>query len=208
MLVRSAHSLWPTFAAIASAAFQAQEDCALRENLSELGREGERIMLRTTNGVNTHRGAIWTVGLLCAGAAMIAEEKRSVGAICAKAARIARLRDPFIMLSRSHGQRAFDTYGTRGARGEAEDGFPHVLHAGLPMLKQSMAQGLSGDHARLNALVALMADLDDTCILHRGGLPALTAAKCSAKKILDCAGVSTNEGALRHCRSLIPHCCA
>jgi len=46
MVVRSAHSLWPTFAAIASAAFQAREDRALRETLSELGRAGERVMLQ------------------------------------------------------------------------------------------------------------------------------------------------------------------
>lgn len=194
MLVRSAHSLWPTFAAIASAAFQAQEDCELRKKLSELGREGERVMLETTNGVNTHRGAIWTLGLLCAGVAMIAEGKRSSGAICAEAARIGRLPDSFNTPAKSHGQRAFETYGAPGARGEAEDGFPHVQYTGFPMLRRSMAQGLSGEHASLNALVAIMADLDDTCILHRGGPAALTAAKRGAKRILDCGGVSTREG--------------
>jgi triphosphoribosyl-dephospho-CoA synthase len=194
MLVRSAHSLRSTFAGIASAAFQTQEDRALRETLSKLGRDGERVMLQTTNGVNTHRGSIWTLGLLCAGAAMITEGERSARAVCAKAARVARLKDSFRLPGQSHGQRALSDYGARGARGEAEDEFPHLLHIGLPMLRRSISHGLSTEHARLNALIAIMAVLDDTCLLHRGGLPVLTAAKCGARKILDCGGASTREG--------------
>jgi triphosphoribosyl-dephospho-CoA synthase len=194
MLIRSAHALRPTFAAIASRASQADEEWVLRENLSALGREGERVMMQTTNGVNTHRGSIWTLGLLCAGSALPSEEIRSVGAICAKASRIARLSDSFVVAGQSHGQRALDEYGARGARGEAEDGFPHVLDVGLPMLQQSVSQGLSPQHARLNALTAIMAQLDDTCLLHRGGSAALNVAKRGARKILDCGGTSTHLG--------------
>jgi triphosphoribosyl-dephospho-CoA synthase len=194
MLIRSADSLRPAFAAIARAAFQTRENCALRQTLSELGRDGERVMLQTTNGVNTHRGSIWTLGLLCAGAAMISETERSVEMICSKAALIARLRDSFTLAGQTHGQRALREYGARGARGEAEDGFPHLLRVGLPMLKRSIAQGLSTEHARLNVLIAIMAVLDDTCLLHRGGLLALTAAKRGARKILDCGGASANNG--------------
>ena len=194
MLVRSAHSLRPTFAAIAARAFQMEENRDLREDLSELGRNGECVMLQTTNGVNTHRGAIWTLGLRCAGATVIAEENPSAAAICAKASRIACLPDSFTSLAQSHGQRAFREYGARGAREEAEEGFQHVLNAGLPMLRQSISEGLSTVHARLNALTAIMADLDDTCVLHRGGPAALRAAKRGARNILDCGGVSKRDG--------------
>jgi triphosphoribosyl-dephospho-CoA synthase len=194
LLIRSAHSLRPAFTAIASAAFQASETCALRQTLSQLGREGERVMLQTTGGVNTHRGSIWTLGLLCVGAAMISERERSVEKICLQASRIARLRDLFKSPEQSHGQRAFREYRARGARGEAEDGFPHLLHIGLPMLRRSISQGLSAEGARLNALVAIMATLDDTCLLHRGGMLALTAAKCGAQKILQCGGTFTQSG--------------
>jgi triphosphoribosyl-dephospho-CoA synthase len=194
MLHRSAYSLLVTFTAIASRAFGAKESISLRESLSELGRDGERTMLGITGGVNTHRGAIWTLGLLCAGAAMLAGKEQSAEKICAKAAAIARLRDSYTSNIQTHGQQAHCQYGVLGARGEAEGGFRHIVEIGLPMLKKSRLQGLAEEHARLNALVALIAELNDTCLLHRGGLTALTLAKRSAMRILDLGGVATDEG--------------
>jgi triphosphoribosyl-dephospho-CoA synthase len=193
MLRRSAISLWPTFAAIADEAWQATESIYLREKLSELGREGELDMLRATGGVNTHRGAIWTLGLLCAGAAMLPDRK-CVGNICAQASRIARLPDSYTSRIKSYGQEACQRFGVSGARGEAESGFPHIIEIGLPMLRSSRSKGLAEKFARLNALVAIMADLDDTCLLHRGELNALSLAKAGAKTILQLGGTSTADG--------------
>ncbi|WP_205895277.1 triphosphoribosyl-dephospho-CoA synthase, partial [Metapseudomonas otitidis] len=63
----SALSLWPCFRQMAEAALQHREVGApLREALGRIGREGEAAMLATTGGVNTHRGAIWALGLLVA----------------------------------------------------------------------------------------------------------------------------------------------
>jgi triphosphoribosyl-dephospho-CoA synthase len=194
MLHRSAYSLLATFTAIASRAFGAQESISLRESLSELGRDGERTMLRITGGVNTHRGAIWTLGLLCAGAAMLAGKEQTAEKICAKAARIARLPDSYTSNIQTHGQQAHCQYGVLGARGEAEGGFRHIVEIALPMLKKSRLQGLAEEPARLNALVAIIAELNDTCLLHRGGLAALTLAKRGAMRILDLGGVATDEG--------------
>jgi triphosphoribosyl-dephospho-CoA synthase len=193
MLQRSAISLWPTFTAIAGEAWQATESIYLREKLSELGREGELGMLRATDGVNTHRGAIWTLGLLCAGAAMLPDGK-SAENICARASRIARLPGSYSSRVKSHGQEACQRFGVSGARGEAESGFRHIIEIGLPMLRSSRLKGLAEKFARLNALVAIMKDLDDTCLLHRGGLTALSLAKAGAKTILQLGGTSTADG--------------
>src|SRR5882724_4273684 len=194
MLHRSAYSLLATFTAIATRAFGAKENISLRESLSQLGRDGERTMLRITGGVNTHRGAIWTLGLLCAGAAMLAGKEQTAEKICAKAARIARLPDSYTSNIQTHRQQAHCQYGVLGARGEAEGGFRHIVEIGLPMLKKLRLQGLAEEHARLNALVAIIAELNDTCLLHRGGLTALTLAKRGARRILDLGGVATDEG--------------
>lgn len=194
MLHRSARSLWGTFAGIAEEAWQAGESISLRERLAWLGRDGERNMLRTTRGVNTHRGAIWTLGLLCTGAAMLWGKRDSVENICEQASRIARLPDSYTSRIKSHGEKACQEFGVRGARGEAESGFRHIIEIGLPMLRRSRSQGLTEEFARLNALVAIMADLDDTCLLHRGGLTAIALAKAGAKAILQLGGASTPDG--------------
>jgi len=194
MLHRSAYSLHATFTAIASRAFEAEESVSLREGLSEIGRRGEQIMLQVTGDVNTHRGAIWTLGLLCAGAAMLGGKEQSAEKISAQAARIARLPDSYTSDIQTHGQQAHCKYGVRGAREEAEGGFRHIVEIGLPMLRSSRRQQVAEEHARLNALVAIIAELDDTCLLHRGGLTALTLAKRGGRRILDLGGVATNEG--------------
>ncbi|NWD92350.1 triphosphoribosyl-dephospho-CoA synthase, partial [Pseudomonas sp. K5002] len=67
----SALSLWPAFKEMAEAAVEFGEvGLPLREALGRIGREGEQAMLVTTSGVNTHRGAIWALGLLVAAAAL------------------------------------------------------------------------------------------------------------------------------------------
>ena len=194
MLHRSAYSLHATFTAIASRAFEAKESVSLREDLSEIGRRGERTMLETTDNVNTHRGAIWTLGLLCAGAAMLGGTEQCAGKISAQAARVARLPDAYTSNIKTHGQQACRKYGVRGAREEAEGEFRHIVAIGLPMLRKSRRQGVGEERARLNALVAIIAELDDTCLLHRAGLIALTLAKRGAKRILAAGGVATDEG--------------
>ena len=64
LMERSARSLTPTFQALAQQSWQRPADIALRQTVGRLGREGERQMMAATDGVNTHRGAIWALGLL------------------------------------------------------------------------------------------------------------------------------------------------
>ena len=70
IMLRSARALQPTFLALARASSNARPSQRLREQLARIGREGEVAMMRATGGSNAHRGAIWIVGLMLAGAAM------------------------------------------------------------------------------------------------------------------------------------------
>lgn len=74
---RSARSLQPTFHALAQQSWQRPADIALRETVGRLGREGEAQMMMATGGVNTHRGAIWALGLLVSAVAMLGGEGQS-----------------------------------------------------------------------------------------------------------------------------------
>jgi triphosphoribosyl-dephospho-CoA synthase len=193
-MLRSAHSLRPTFLALARAAVGQKPSQRLREQLARIGREGEVTMLRATNGSNAHRGAIWIVGLLCAAAAMtsLAEPLE----LCTQAAAVARFEDRFAPApsSLSNGARVVQRFGVAGARGQAAEGFPHVLEAGLPALHRSRASGATVDEARLDALLAIIATLDDTCVLHRGGRVALEAAQTGARDALQAGGAARPQG--------------
>lgn len=74
LMERSARSLQPTFHALAQQSWRRPADIALRETIGRLGREGEAQMMQATSGVNTHRGAIWALGLLVSATAMLGEK--------------------------------------------------------------------------------------------------------------------------------------
>jgi triphosphoribosyl-dephospho-CoA synthase len=194
IMLRSARALQPTFLALARASANAQPSQRLREQLARIGREGEIAMMRATLGSNAHRGAIWIVGLLVSGAAM--SPFGDLETVCSQAAAISRFEDRFAPSAavQTHGARVIQRFHVAGARGQAAEGFPHVLEVGLPALRASRARGASENAARLDALLAIIATLDDTCLLHRGGHVALEAAQSGAREALQCGGASGPEG--------------
>lgn len=188
----SALALWPAFKEMAEAALEIGEvGVPLREAIGRIGREGEQAMLVTTNGVNTHRGAIWALGLLVTAAAL---QPKSV-ALCA--ARLALLDDRYAPTPLSHGAQVAQRYGARGAREEAQLGFPSVLQRGLPQLHKSRANGHGEQNARLDALLAIMTELADTCVLYRAGEPGLQAMQAGAQAVLDAGGSASLSGRRR-----------
>ncbi|ETF05020.1 triphosphoribosyl-dephospho-CoA synthase [Pseudomonas moraviensis] len=188
----SALALWPAFKEMAEAALELGEvGVPLREAIGRIGREGEQAMLVTTNGVNTHRGAIWALGLLVTAAAL---QPKSI-ALCA--ARLALLDDRYAPTPLSHGAQVAQRYGARGAREEAQLGFPSVLQRGLPQLHKSRANGHGEQNARLDALLAIMTELADTCVLYRAGEPGLQAMQAGAQAVLDAGGSASLSGRRR-----------
>lgn len=188
----SALALWPAFKEMAETAQTIGEvGLPLREAIGRIGREGEQAMLATTNGVNTHRGAIWALGLLVTAAAL---QPKSI-ALCA--ARLALLDDRYAPTPLSHGAQVAQRYGARGAREEAQLGFPSVLQRGLPQLHKSRANGHGEQNARLDALLAIMTELADTCVLYRAGEPGLHAMQAGAQAVLDAGGSASLSGRRR-----------
>ncbi|WP_130927554.1 triphosphoribosyl-dephospho-CoA synthase [Pseudomonas sp. Sample_14] len=189
----SALALWPAFKEMAEAAQTIGEvGLPLREAIGRIGREGEQAMLATTNGVNTHRGAIWALGLLVTAAVL---QPKSTVALCA--ARLALLDDRYAPKPLSHGAQVAHRYGARGAREEAQLGFPSVLQRGLPQLHKSRANGHGEQNARLDALLAIMTELADTCVLYRAGEPGLHAMQAGAQAVLDAGGSASLSGRRR-----------
>ncbi|MDE1167121.1 MAG: triphosphoribosyl-dephospho-CoA synthase [Pseudomonas sp.] len=193
----SALSLWPAFRAMAESAHgRGVIDLPLREALGQHGRDGEADMLRTTAGVNTHRGAIWALGLLVAAAALDPDDL-AAESVTRRAARLAALPDCFATHTRSHGVEVAQRYGARGAREEAQLGFPAVMNKGLPQLRASRKAGAGEQNARLDALLAIMSTLVDTCVLYRAGPAGLEAMRRGADAVLAAGGSASLAGRRR-----------
>jgi triphosphoribosyl-dephospho-CoA synthase len=193
----SALSLWPAFKEMAQAASEFGEvGLPLREAIGRIGREGEQAMLATTAGVNTHRGAIWALGLLVTACAL-EPESSAAGPIALRAARLALIDDRYAPRPLSHGAQVAQRYGARGAREEAQLGFPSVLQRALPQLKRSRALGHGEQNARLDALLAIMTNLADTCVLYRAGEHGLQTMQLGAQAVLDAGGSASLAGRRR-----------
>ncbi|HAT1680525.1 TPA: triphosphoribosyl-dephospho-CoA synthase [Klebsiella oxytoca] len=179
----SAHSLAPTFQALAQQSWLRPVDIALRETVGRLGREGERQMMIATRGVNTHRGAIWALGLLVSAAAMHGGNA-SHTAVTYTASILARLPDRAAPKIFSKGLKACHQWKVPGAREEAQTGFPHVMTLAIPQLWHSRQHGASESEAQIDALMAIMTSLSDTCVLSRAGMDGLKVMQRGAREVL------------------------
>lgn len=188
MLHRSAASLAPFFTAIAAAA----ADGANMDRLRAIGIAAEAEMFAATSGVNTHRGAIFGLGLLCAAAALRDRNGAALGATARGRFSSAIAAGPVML--HSHGTKAGRAYGARGARGEAIDGFPSVYDIGAPALIEGLRLAPHDpEAARVHAIFALIAVVIDTNILHRGGAEGLAFAQARAREFLKQGGVAAPD---------------
>lgn len=186
LMCRSADSLLQPFASLAAAGRAAG---SFEQTLMPLGIEAERGMLSVTGGVNTHRGAIFSVGLLVAAIA----RAQTVSASPSSAAVRAALRETWGDALDSHAERDHEAShggvvrrrtGRDGARREAARGFPAVFETGLPVYHQAREGGLDDNAAGIQTLFALMSSIDDTTVLYRGGLEAHSFVRRSAADFL------------------------
>lgn len=167
--------------------------------LQRSGIEAERRMLAATGGINTHRGAIFMLGLLCAaaGACLAAGTALEPSAIrqALQTHWGAALHQRAQVPSRLPGGMAARRFGLRSASQEAAEGFPVLFEVTVPALQRALDQGLSTAQARLDALFHTLAVLDDSNLAHRGGLEGLRLAQSMAREFL-AAGGAQAPGAL------------
>jgi triphosphoribosyl-dephospho-CoA synthase len=196
ILQASAETLRPFFAELA----RAGRDGADMGRLTAIGLRAERAMLAVTGGVNTHRGAIFGLGLLCAAAGTVAE-------LSSQGVAVAPVRLGDIVMRRwapeigrgpiplfSHGAEALRRYGVGGARAEAAGGFRSVYEVGWPALRQGrLLQPDDADAPPVQACFALIAVVCDTNLLHRGGADGMRFASEAAASFLSQGGVGSPD---------------
>ncbi|QCB43313.1 triphosphoribosyl-dephospho-CoA synthase MdcB [Sphingomonas sp. PAMC26645] len=189
ILVRSADTLAPFFVELAAAGAAG----AAMPRLQAIGIAAEREMLAATGGVNTHRGAIFGMGLLAAAAGFRAGygAPGSLGEIVAQ--RWGAAIGAMAPAERSNGRLAAQTHGIGGARAEAAAGFPSVYRVALPALDEGGTLAGDAEPARVQACMALIAAVDDTNLFHRGGADGARAARIAATGFIERGGVGQRD---------------
>jgi triphosphoribosyl-dephospho-CoA synthase len=198
LMRQSAAAIAPYFEAMGDSAQSMPFDRGLRTEVAAIGRAAESAMLQVTNGSNAHKGAIWILGLLVTAASRGID--LNPAAIAQDAAFLARLPDRAQPQLLSHGEMVRARYGATGARGEAFAGFPHVLHVGLPTLRAERNRARTETNSRLWALLNIMARLEDTCVLYRGGAEGLAIVQKGALDALLAGGPGSVAGELEMLR--------
>jgi triphosphoribosyl-dephospho-CoA synthetase len=207
-LVRSASAIGPSLKAMAETGMRhVGAPCRLLEKVRSIGLEAETRMYQATGGINTHKGAIFSLGLTAASAGYVLARRGRLDWFeiteGVKAITCGIVERDLLNLSESkvgsthlsHGERIYVTHGLTGARGEAELGFPIVLGHGLPALEKALKCGLSLNDAMVHSLISIMAYLDDTCVVHRSSLETLEqVVKPRARKALSKGGMLTGDG--------------
>lgn len=191
LMRRSADSLLEPLTHLAAAGRAGR---SFEEALMPLGIDAERRMLAATGGVNTHRGAIFSMGLIVAATARATALSAEVAPGAIRSALKREWGDALEVhaargsAAASHGGLVRRNTGRDGARSEAALAFPNVFEVGLPALGRALAAGLDPNAAHVQTLFELMASVDDTTVLYRGGLDAGAFVRGSAETFLGGGG--------------------
>ena len=173
----SAAAVEPCFAALAAFAEQHRQrsPAQLLPDLRQIGRAGEAAMFAATGGVNTHKGALFSLGLLCAAVGYCSNAMPTAEQLCQTIAAMTagicqRELGVAYASERSSQQKSADPPpGALGARGEAESGFASVRQYGLPFYQRLIAEGCDANEAGVHTLLHLMQQVTDTNVLSRKG---------------------------------------
>jgi len=168
------------------------------ETLERCGIEAEARMLVATGGINTHRGAIFTLGLLCAAAGAAVDAGRRPTPAALRHTLLQRWGDALAVRatrpSTLPGGIAARQHGLRSASTEAALGFPVLFDTAWPALQAATQRGLPPHHALLDTLFHVIAVMDDSNLAHRGGLEGLRHAQHAASGFLAAGGAARPGG--------------
>jgi holo-ACP synthase/triphosphoribosyl-dephospho-CoA synthase len=175
--VKSSSALAPAMYRCAMAAWNhSGPETNLLPVLRCIGTEAEQAMFKATGGVNTQKGLLFLMGVIVAATALTVKGGLAgslVESILRNAANICRgivqrelgtLEEQSLTRKLTAGERLYLSYGVKGIRGEIEQGFPAVIHYGLPSLREAIKSGLPLNDALIQTLISLIAVTEDTTI--------------------------------------------
>jgi triphosphoribosyl-dephospho-CoA synthase len=173
------------------------------EMIRPIGIKAEKKMFQATSGVNTHKGIIFSIGIICAAAGFLMRKTGmySVEAetLCDTVKEITRglCEREFSNIGHkkqlSNGEKLYKRYGLKGIREEVESGFETVISKGLPVIRENINKRNVND-VLVQALLNIMTVSQDSNIVWRHNMDALNYVMDYSKMVLDNGGMFSDEG--------------
>lgn len=177
LMGRSIKALRPYFVRLAKLGMEA--DKLTTADVQQIGIEAEQAMLKTTNGVNTHRGAIFSLGITVAATAWL---YKTFGLVTAEGLQklISDIGAGFEPTKGTHGAEVVAKAHVKGARENAVEGYPDLFTTWMPLYRR-----LRDDRYRPHkTLLKIMSMLEDTNVYHRTDAETAEAVRHSADLLL------------------------
>lgn len=195
LMQRSIKALHPYFVRLAQLGFTDKQPC--HDEIVNIGIEAEREMFKATGGVNTHKGALFSIGLAavalageafcrikqaerCGTMAYNDVNSKQIQSLSNSIASLARL---FPDTNGTHGSKAKANNILKGALDNAREGYTQLFKAWLPFYIDRIAEG--DNYALHKTLLRIMCDLDDTNIVYRTSMETMQEVKTEARQMLD-----------------------
>ena len=197
LMQRSIHTLHPYFVKLAL--LGCADALPTHTSIRDIGIEAERAMLSATNGVNTHKGALFSMGLAVVAAA---HEERKIAAneeqilkernggedvLVSLQTTIKALAASFPDTNGTHGSKAKllskGTTAIKGALDNAREGYEMLFAEWLPFYIERRKE--RDAYTLHKTLLRIMCDLDDTNVIYRTDLATAEEVKQEARALLD-----------------------
>ena len=179
LMRRSIQALHPYFVRLAQIGFDNPQP--RHYEIQQVGIEAEQAMFKATGGVNTHKGALFSIGLAAVAlGGMACSNNAQLHSLSNSIASLASL---FPDTSGTHGSKAKANNKLKGALDNAREGYPQLFKAWLPFYLGRLAEG--DRYALHKTLLRIMCDLDDTNIVYRTSMETMQKVQAEARRMLE-----------------------
>ncbi|MCL2323126.1 MAG: triphosphoribosyl-dephospho-CoA synthase [Oscillospiraceae bacterium] len=191
--IDSTSSLIKPFILCAEAGFKRNSLEALFKEIREIGILGEKDMFISTKGVNTHKGTLFILGILCAATTRCLYENRDFlyirSIVKSMTKDLSKLELELLNKDKkdlTHGEEIYNKYRIKGIREEAERGFPIIFESALDAYSKSKSK----NDRLVYTLISIIKHCTDTNIIYRCGIDCLLDVQNKAKRIIKAYDVS------------------
>ena len=168
-----------------------------------IGMKAEEAMFKVTEDINTHKGMVFLMGIVVAavGKAIylkqdLREVEKIIAQMCRDILKDFDLIEEKIELGKklTHGEKLYLEHGITGVRGVVQGGLKIIFEKSLPILQRGIGEGRHINEVMTQVLLNLMAELEDSTILHRHNFEVLKEVQERAREIIEKGGAYTPLG--------------